>query len=133
MELNLQCKQVMKAANQIGKSLGATVLDSQHLLYGLAKCTDSVAGAVLASHKITPAAIKKSVETRTKPLTKVKKSGKLELTPQVRKLLDSAEKIARDTGAVEVGTEHILYAILTEEKCLAYNLLNYFLREFKYV
>ena len=131
MELNLQCKQVMKAANQIGKSLGATVLDSQHLLYGLAKCTDSVAGAVLASHKITPAAIKKSVETRTKPLTKVKKSGKLELTPQVRKLLDSAEKIARDTGAVEVGTEHILYAILTEEKCLAYNLLNYFLRESK--
>lgn len=131
MELNYQSKQVMKTANQIGKSLGATVLDSQHLLYGLAKCSDSVAGAVLASHKITPSAIKKSVETRTQPLAKVKKTGKLEFTPQVRKLLDSAEKTARDTGAVEIGTEHILYAILTEEKCLAYNLLGYFLRDSK--
>ena len=129
MELNNQSKQVLKYANQIGKSLGASALDSQHLLYGLAKCKDSLAGNILASHDVTPEAIKKSFETRSEALGKSGVKGTLEYTPQVKKLLDAAERVAKDTGSSFVGTEHILYAVVTDEKCLAYNLLGYLLRD----
>ena len=129
MELNEQSKQVLKYANQIGKSLGASALDTQHLLYGLAKCTESLAGNILASHNITSADIKKSFETRSEHLRKVTVSGKLELTPQVKRILDIAGRTAQDTGSSLIGTEHILFAIVTEEKCLAYNLLGYLLKD----
>ena len=129
MELNAQSKTAIKYANQLGKSLGATALDSQHLLYGLAKCSESIAGSILASHNITPAAIKKSVETRMESLEKAKIKGSLEFTPQVKKLLRFAEKTAAEIGDLQVGTEHILYAVVTDEKCLGYNLLGYFLRD----
>ena len=129
MELNNQSKQVLKYANQIGKKLGATALDSQHLLYGLARCKDSLAGSILLSHDIDCEMIKKSFDTRNEALGKVKVDGKLELTPQVKKLLDAAGKIADDTGSFYIGTEHILFAIVTDDKCLAYNLLTYLLKE----
>ena len=129
MEFNSQSKQVLKYANQIGKSLGASALDSQHLLYGLAKCKDSLAGNILSSHDITCEAIKKSFETRTQALGKSSIKGSLEYTPQVKKLLDSAERVAKDTGSVYIGTEHILYAVVTDEKSLAYNLLGYLLKD----
>ena len=74
MELNEQSKQVLKYANQIGKSLGASALDTQHLLYGLAKCGNSLAGSILASHNITAADIKKSFETRSESLRKVSRA-----------------------------------------------------------
>ena len=129
MELNEQSKQVLKYANQIGKSLGASALDTQHLLYGLAKCSNSLAGSILESHNITAADIRKSFETRSESLRKVSIKGKLELTPQVKKLIDIAGKIAKDSGSEYIGTEHILYAIVTEEKCLAYNLLGFLLKD----
>ena len=129
MELNEQSKQVLKYADQIGKNLGAGALDTQHLLYGLAKCKDSLAGSILESHGITHAEIKKSFETRSEALRKVKVKGKLELTPQVKKILDIAKRTAQDLGSAYIGTEHILYAIVTEEKCLAYNLLGYLLKD----
>ncbi len=129
MELNEQSKQVLKYANQIGKTLGASALDTQHLLYGLAKCSESLAGSILESHGVTPAAIKKCFESRSEALRKVVVKGKLDYTPQVKKILDIAEKVASDTGSDLVGTEHILYSIVTEEKCLAYNLLLYILKD----
>ena len=118
MELNEQCKEVLKYANQIGKNLGASAVDTQHLLYGLAKCKDSLASSILASHGITVAQIKKSFETRSEALRKVSVKGKLELTPQVKKILDISERIAQDTNSAYVGTEHILYAIVTEGNAL---------------
>lgn len=129
MELNDQSKSVIKYANQFGKSVGATALDTQHLLFGLAKCSESVAGKVLASHGITPLMIKKSVETRMESFEKVKIKGSLDMTPQVKKIMDFAGKTAEDVGSNEIGTEHILYSITTDEKCLAFNLLGYFLKE----
>ena len=71
MELNEQSKQVLKYANQIGKTLGASALDTQHLLYGLAKCNESLAGSILESHGVTPAAVKKCFESRSEALRKV--------------------------------------------------------------
>ena len=129
MELNEQSKQVLKYANQIGKTLGAGALDTQHLLYGLARCKGSLACDILESHDITAADVKKGFETRTESLRKVTVRGKLDYTPQVKKILDIAENTARDTGSSLIGTEHILYAIATEEKCLAYNLLCYMLKD----
>jgi ATP-dependent Clp protease ATP-binding subunit ClpC len=129
MDFNSQSKQVLKYANQIGKSLGASALDSQHLLYGIARCRDSLASNILASHGITDEEIKKSFENRSEALRKVKTTGTLEYTPQVKKLMDIAKKIAVDTGSSMIGTEHILYAVVTEEKSLAYNLLLYLLKD----
>lgn len=129
MDYNNQTQLVFKYADQIGKSLGASALDSQHLLFGLAKCKNSVAGSVLNSHNISHAEIKKAFENRIEALPKVSIRGRLGLTPQVKNIMKNAEEIAMDAQSSSIGTEHILYAIVSDEKCLAYNLLGYLLNE----
>lgn len=131
MDYNNQTVLVLKYANQIGKSLGAAALDSQHLLYGLAKCKDSVAGSILLSHEVTHNDVKKAFENRMESVPKVSVRGKLAMTPQVKKILNNAEEIAEETMSSQVGTEHILYAIISDEKCLAFNLLGYLLKDGK--
>ena len=78
MKQNDLCKQVFKYANQIGKSNGASALDSQHLIYGLVKCKESIAGNILAEHGITLNEVKKSFENKVNALEAVKVKGKLE-------------------------------------------------------
>lgn len=129
MKQNDLCKQVFKYANQIGKSNGASALDSQHLIYGLVKCKESIAGNILAEHGITLNEVKKSFENKVNALEAVKVKGKLEYTPQVKKIVEKAEEIAEHSGSYEIGTEHILFAVATEDKCLGCNLLKYLLKD----
>lgn len=129
MKQNELCKQVFKYANQIGKANGATSLDSQHLIYGLVKCRESIAGSILAGHGITLNDVKKSFENKVNALEKVKVKGKLEMTPQVKKIVEKAEEVAAHCDSYEMGTEHLLFAIVTEEKSLGCNLLKYLLKD----
>ena len=72
---------------------------------------------------------KKAFENRIEALPKVSIRGRLGLTPQVKNIMKNAEEIAMDAQSSSIGTEHILYAIVSDEKCLAYNLLGYLLNE----
>ena len=65
MEFSERSKQVLKYADQIGKKLGAQALDTQHLLYGLARCEGSVSKSILEKNGITHEDIKKSFEARS--------------------------------------------------------------------
>ncbi|MCR4647995.1 MAG: ATP-dependent Clp protease ATP-binding subunit [Lachnospiraceae bacterium] len=129
MEFSERSKQVLKYADQIGKKLGAQALDTQHLLYGLARCEGSVSKSLLERHGITHEDIKKSFEARSEALRKVKVSGKLKYTPQVNKILDLSKRMAEELGANSVGTEHILYCVLSEDNSIAYNVLGYLLKD----
>ncbi len=131
MNYSNQSKTVLKYANQVGKSLGASSMDSQHLLYGLAKCKDSVSGSILLNHGVTANDIKKTFETRMESIPKIATRGKLPMTPQVELLINDAEELAEDMNQKEVGTEHLLYAIVMDEKSLAFNLLGYLLKDGK--
>ncbi len=105
-------------------SMGHTYVGSEHILCGLLYDETGVAGHILSVQGIS----KDSV------LSKLQQSvgsgiptqlGINDFTPRSKRILENALNEARRENSAFVGTEHILYAILTDEECYG----SVFLRE----
>lgn len=110
---------INKAFSQ-AEQLGHTYVGSEHILLGI--FSDGTAKAVLKANGITEdAALEKVIEL-------VGKGDFLRLTseaitPTAKRILETAVLAARSGGSKQVGTEHILMAILREGNCSASNIL----------
>ena len=105
-------------------SMGHTYVGSEHILCGLLCDENGVAGHILSVQGIN----------RDGVLTKLKQSigsgiptqlGIADFTPRSKRILENALTEARRENSAFVGTEHILYAMLTDEECYG----SVFLRE----
>lgn len=105
-------------------SMGHTYVGSEHILCGLLCDENGVAGHILSVQGIN----------RDGVLTKLKQSvgsgiptrlGIADFTPRSKRILENALAEARRENSAFVGTEHILYAMLTDEECYG----SIFLRE----
>lgn len=105
-------------------SMGHTYVGSEHILCGLLCDENGVAGHILSVQGIN----------REGVLTKLKQSigsgiptqlGIADFTPRSKRILENALTEARRENSAFVGTEHILYAMLTDEECYG----SVFLRE----
>lgn len=97
-------------------SMGHTYVGSEHILCGLLCDENGVAGHILSVQGID----------RESVLTKLKQSvgsgiptqlGIADFTPRSKRILENALIEARRENSAFVGTEHILYAMLTDEEC----------------
>lgn len=108
----------LSRALELAKSLGHTYIGTEHLLYGILAEGESVASGVLHSSGFTAEKIKESI---------VKASGRGEasnisasdMTPLLKKIIESAARISKGAKSAYIGTEHLLFAILSEEECFA--------------
>lgn len=100
----------------IASSLGHTYVGSEHILCGLLCDENGVAGHILSVQGIN----------REGVLNKLQQSvgsgiptrlGLSDFTPRSRRILENALNEARRENSALVGTEHILYAMLTDEDC----------------
>ena len=120
-------KQLLKAldlAKSKAKELGCSYIESEHLLYGLARSEDSVSKAVLNKYNITAAEIDAKLE---EPVRKEeKKKRKMDYTPRAKDLLNDAQEEAKRCRADKVGTEHLLMAVIRDSTCKAHQILTDF-------
>ena len=109
------------AASQ-AQAFGHTYIGSEHLLLGLLGETNSVASKMLAKKGIVYEKIKEDILAHTDTGTPTTLSSN-DMTPRVKKIIESASYESIKSGQNYIGTEHILYALLDEQDCLAVRIL----------
>lgn len=113
-----------KAAAALGQamesaaSLGHTYIGSEHILLGILKQTDSIGARILLSKGITYEKAEKKIISLIGSGLPVFLSSK-DMTPRARSIVERSFGAARRYGQTQVGTEHLLYALLRENGCTA--------------
>ena len=111
----------IELANNIAKDLGHNYVGTEHLLYGLVKEQNGVAGKVLHSEDVLGETVAKKIDEfigHEQPIDNV-----TDFTPRTKKVLENAFIEARKLGYSFIGTEHLLIGILKENDCIAMRIL----------
>lgn len=111
----------IELANNIAKDLGHNYVGTEHLLYGLVKEQNGVAGKVLHSEDVLGETVAKKIDEfigHEQPIDNV-----TDFTPRTKKVLENAFIEARKLGYSFIGTEHLLVGILKENDCIAMRIL----------
>ena len=122
LEFNEPTKDMLEHAKTTAKKLGNGFVGSEHILLSMLDTEDITAHSILSENKATM----QNVLAVYKDLVKVPKgtgSRKGEYTEKAKAVIEDAGKIARQLGDREIGSEHLLMAIIDNRECLAYKLL----------
>ncbi|MBR1890563.1 MAG: ATP-dependent Clp protease ATP-binding subunit [Clostridia bacterium] len=109
-------EKVIKNASKIALRFGSNLVGTEHILYGLASVTDCTASKLLASYGVTEKALFELFEESSNGISLF---GNVELTPRTKELFQNAQQTAMDFGHSFIGTEHLLFAILSNKSCYA--------------
>ncbi len=110
-----------RALEDAGK-LGHTCVGSEHLMLGILAQKDSVGAKVLEKQNITYRLMLEKVKEYLGVGAPSTLSGS-DITPRTKSIIQSAAYECGKRGSFEVGTEHLLFAILLMRDCLAVKLL----------
>ncbi len=108
-----RARRVVFFAQEEAAALGGSVVDTEHLLLGLARQMDSVAARMLDRMNVTPGRIREEVE-RHVTRREGTPPGDMQLTPAARKAIDQAYVEAKRLRNHYMGTEHMLLGLLAE-------------------
>ena len=118
-----QAKQVLKYARKISKSLGHPYTGTEHILLGLIRQKNSLAGSVLEGFGVDEDKVLDYIDQLIAPVELTTLEQCSEYTPRAEKILQDAQIEAERFHKEEVGTEHLLIAILKDFECIAARLL----------
>lgn len=116
-------KQAIEYAKTISKNLEHSYVGSEHLLVGLTSVTDSVAAIILKKYNATEEKIVELIEQYIAPTRSVEVLEPVGFTPKAEKLLENSVAIAQEFKSRQIGTEHILAAMLRDTESAAPRLL----------
>ncbi len=117
-------KQAIEQAGQIAKRLEHGYVGSEHLLAGLTAVKEGTASIVLEHFKITTDKIIELIEQFIAPVKPIALLEPGTFSPKAKSIIENSGKEAQRFGASQIGTEHLLIAILKENECSAPRLLN---------
>jgi len=117
-----KAEHALNSAIKLAEYLGHTYIGSEHILLSLAKEKESTAEAILTKYAITAEALEKKIKSYSGFGKKTSLSPK-DMTPCCKKIVENSYKISVRYGAVKIGTEHILLAIMEEKNTVAMKLL----------
>ncbi len=120
-----RARRVLGFAQDEAERMNHSYIGSEHLLAGLLREDGGVAGDVLRKLGLDVASVQKAVERssaagRRTPYTNV------ELSPDMKRILELAVEEARQLGQHFVGTEHLLLAMVRQSGSVGMNVLRDF-------
>jgi ATP-dependent Clp protease ATP-binding subunit ClpC len=117
-----QARRAVVLAQEEARMLNHNYIGTEHILLGLLREHDGVAGKALASLDITIEAVRRQVEEivgqgRAAP------TGHIPFTPRSKKVLELSLREALQLGHNYIGTEHILLGVIREGEGVATQVL----------
>lgn len=119
-----KAKKAIDLATRISKKLDYNYVGTEHILAGLIKEGTGVAAHVLSADGVDYDKLIQMIKDLISPGEGVAMAEKSGMTPRAERVLERAQEIAEHLGYDEVGTEHILMAIISQGDCAAARLLN---------
>ncbi len=118
-------RQALQEADRIAKQMNSGFVGTQHLLFGLISIHKGVAEKVLKKNGVTPDRFSSMLEEAKELALEMEgKSDGEGFTEKTRELLKDAGEESRRYGVKEIGTEHILLAILQHRETVASQMLD---------
>lgn len=118
-------KNVLVLAQEQAKYFKHQAVGTEHLLLALSIEQNGIANKVLQQFSITEDDIREEIERFTGygTLTNIDKDTYLPYSPKAKEILAAAGDEAKRLGAVKIGTEHLLLALLTDDSILSSRIL----------
>ena len=116
-------REAIHLATETAYELEHNYIGTEHLLIGLTKA-NGVAGRILDEHEVDEEKLLEMVRQLIAPDTSVKMMERNNFTPRVRRILDASARESQRLKSEQIGTEHILMALIKESDCIAVRLLN---------
>lgn len=118
-----QARNALAMAEKTAKRCQHSYIGTEHLLLGLLMEPEGTAGILLADFGVEQERLLGLIDRLIAPSGNTAVASASGLTPRARRLLDNAQEEAARLKSDEVGTEHILLAMLRESDCVATRLL----------
>ena len=123
MNYTKQAEKVLETAKKAAKELRHHYIGTEHLLLGLRKVFEGVAGQILDANAVTEEEIYKII----KQLVSLEDPHKVEkpqsISPRLEEIIEDSRKIALNFHSKHIGTEHMLFAIINDYDCVAAKIL----------
>lgn len=116
-------KECMKAARKVAFRLRHNYIGTEHLLIGLLK-GNGVSKRILGENGVEEGSLIQLIEEYIYPEEGIAVMEKDDYTPRFLNVIEQSYKEATKFKMGEVGTEHLLLALLKEQDCIAVRLLN---------
>lgn len=117
-KLTSRLKNVLASASKISQELSHRHIGTEHILYGMLQESGSLSYSILKKFGLTPDFVKGELEAMDKG-----NGWKEELSPHTRAAFEKGARTAFQYHHRYIGTEHILYGILTLKDSVGYKML----------
>ena len=124
MKYTDKAKRALDLANRLSKSMHYNYVGTEHILAGLLKEGTGVAAEVLSANGVELSKLLQMIEELISTGEETLVAEKDGYSPKTQHILLKSEEEARKLGYEEIGTEHVLLAIIKEGDCAASRLLN---------
>ncbi|MCC8044575.1 MAG: ATP-dependent Clp protease ATP-binding subunit [Clostridiales bacterium] len=113
-----------RLAERAAKRCGHNYIGSEHLLIGLLQEEHGSAGVILRENHVEEAKLMELIDQLIAPEGGTVLKEPEGLTPRARSILEESDELAHFFDNREIGTEHILLAMLKDIECVATRLLH---------
>ncbi len=118
-----QAGKAIERARDAAAMMQHRYIGTEHLLMGLIRTEDGLAGAVLKQNGITEEKIADLIHQLINGIED-QGDGAVDLTPRAREILEEAQREAYRHGNELMGTEHLLLVLLQEDDGIGVRLIN---------
>ncbi len=119
-----QAGKVLELAAKLSKKLQHNYVGTEHILAGLLQEGTGVAAEVLNENHLEEKRLLELIEELISPGERTIVLDADGYSPRTQKMLETAEKEAEHFSSEEIGTEHLLLALMKENESAAVRLLN---------
>ncbi len=119
-----KAKKVLDIANRLSKSMNYCYIGTEHLLAALLKEGTGVAAEALQANNAELDKLLQMIKELISMEEAVQVAEREGYSPRTKSVLERAEELAERFRSEQIGTEHLLLAIIKESDCAALRLLN---------
>lgn len=119
-----KAQKALKLAEKASNEMGHNYVGTEHLLLGLLREGSGVAARVLMENKVDAEQLMDLIESLIAPSGQTVLAEADGFSPRTEQVLENAGKEAERFSCNEIGTEHILIAMIKETECAASRLMN---------
>ena len=120
--LTEKAKEALNYAEEAALEMGQNYVGTEHLLVGLIREKDGVAGKILEANNVTDEQVIEKIDALIgtgEPISGINP----EATPRTKRVIENSYREARSMGHNYVGTEHLLIAVLRESESIGVKIL----------
>lgn len=118
-----KAQRALNRALHLAREMGHTYIGTEHLLLGLLAESECIASGVLEAAGVGYEAARALVR-RAAGVGEPTDISPSDMTPRMKKVIEDAARDSVKGKNGYIGTEHLLYAILTETDCFGYKIVS---------